>query len=142
MSKVSAYTARESDEYGYVHYPQEEHSTWQTLFENQESLVKAHACKEYLQGLSLLNLKTDQIPQLGDLNSVMQNATGWQTEAVPALISFDKFFSLLASQRFPVATFIRSKDELSYLKEPDIFQHLLYFQVLLQSLQPVWLNML
>lgn len=43
---------------------------------------------------------------------------------MPALIPFDTFFELLASRRFPVATFIRSPEELDYLKEPDIFHEL------------------
>lgn len=121
MSKVSKYIARSADANGRVNYPSEEHQTWETLYKNQEALVRERACKEYLQGLSLLDLPPDRIPQLGDVNSVMSAATGWQTEAVAALISFDKFFSLLACQRFPVATFIRSQEELDYLKEPDVF---------------------
>ena len=44
--------------------------------------------------------------------------------AVPALISFDRFFALLANRQFPVATFIRRRDELDYLQEPDIFHEI------------------
>ena len=51
-------------------------------------------------------------------------ATGWSVAAVPALISFDHFFALLADRRFPVATFIRRRDELDYLQEPDIFHEI------------------
>lgn len=43
---------------------------------------------------------------------------------MPALISFDHFFALLADRRFPVATFIRRRDELDYLQEPDIFHEI------------------
>lgn len=54
----------------------------------------------------------------------MQPATGWSVAAVPALISFDRFFALLANRQFPVATFIRRRDELDYLQEPDIFHEI------------------
>jgi phenylalanine-4-hydroxylase len=43
---------------------------------------------------------------------------------VPALIPFQTFFELLASKRFPVATFIRTPEELDYLQEPDIFHEI------------------
>ena len=42
-------------------------------------------------------------------------------EPVPALIPFDHFFDLLANRKFPAATFIRRREELDYLQEPDIF---------------------
>ena len=47
--------------------------------------------------------------------------TGWKTAAVPALINFGEFFRLLANKQFPVATFIRTREQFDYLQEPDIF---------------------
>ena len=49
------------------------------------------------------------------------SATGWQVEAVPALIPYSHFFSLLADKKFPAATFIRRREQLNYITEPDIF---------------------
>src|SRR5690606_2881051 len=34
------------------------------------------------------------------------------------------FFKLLAARKFPAATFIRRKEELDYLQEPDIFHEI------------------
>ncbi|MEN9391464.1 MAG: Phenylalanine-4-hydroxylase, partial [Pseudomonadota bacterium] len=45
-------------------------------------------------------------------------------EPVPALIDFNYFYNLLAQKKFPAASFIRSKEELKYLKEPDIFHEI------------------
>ena len=42
--------------------------------------------------------------------------TGWQTAEVPALINFGEFFRLLANKQFPVATFIRTREEFDYLQ--------------------------
>ncbi len=50
--------------------------------------------------------------------------TGWRVARVPALIPFQTFFELLASKQFPVATFIRTREELDYLQEPDIFHEI------------------
>ena len=66
----------------------------------------------------------DKIPQLGDVSKVLEATTGWQCHPVPALIGFGEFFKLLSEKKFPVATFIRSEEELDYLQEPDIFHEI------------------
>ena len=63
----------------------------------------------------------DGVPTPREINQVLQATTGWRVARVPALIPFQTFFELLASKQFPVATFIRSPQELDYLQEPDIF---------------------
>lgn len=42
----------------------------------------------------------------------------------PALIPAEKFFNLLANKKFPAATFIRRRDEIDYIEEPDIFHEI------------------
>lgn len=121
---ASLYTAHKPDEQGLIHYQDEEHGTWQILIERQLAALGSRACDEYQAGLTRLALPHDRIPQLAEINAVLQPATGWSVVAVPALISFDRFFTLLANRQFPVATFIRRRDELDYLQEPDIFHEL------------------
>jgi phenylalanine-4-hydroxylase len=43
---------------------------------------------------------------------------------VPALIDFTSFFRLLANRQFPAATFIRRREDMDYLQEPDIFHEI------------------
>ncbi|MCE9680087.1 phenylalanine 4-monooxygenase [Shewanella sp. AS1] len=124
MNKLTAYQAKHPDSQGYIAYSAEEHETWQALYQRQKGNLPHYACDEYLQGLSHLALPEDHIPQLKTLDKVLLEATGWKTAAVPALISFEKFFALLANREFPVATFIRSKEEFDYLQEPDIFHEI------------------
>ena len=88
------------------------------------NLADSRACQEYLDGIEQLALPHERIPQLGEINKVLQAATGWRVARVPALIPFQTFFELLASQQFPVATFIRTPEELDYLQEPDIFHEI------------------
>lgn len=121
---ATPYVARKPDTNGVIHYSDEENAIWHTLIERQLACVEGRACDEYVAGLARLALPHDRIPQLDDINRVLNPATGWQVSRVPALISFDRFFELLASRRFPVATFIRSRQELDYLQEPDIFHEL------------------
>jgi phenylalanine-4-hydroxylase len=122
--KTTRYVAREPDAEGIIHYPDSEHAVWNTLIERQLKLLPGRACDEYLDGLEQLALPNDRIPQLGEVNRVLERATGWQVARVPALIPFQTFFELLASKRFPVATFIRTPEEMDYLQEPDIFHEI------------------
>src|SRR5690606_3150131 len=122
--KATRYTAREPGGDGNIHYPEREHEVWNTLIERQLKLLPGRACAEYLDGLDQLALPHDRIPQLAEINRVLERSTGWQVARVPALIPFQTFFELLASKRFPVATFIRTPEELDYLQEPDIFHEI------------------
>lgn len=121
MKKKSTYVAKPVDANGNVAYTAEENAIWQELITRQMPLLQGRACDEFLYGLDLLNLHKDKIPQCHEVSSVLKTTTGWELEPVPALIPFDKFFNLLAHRKFPAATFIRRREELDYLQEPDIF---------------------
>lgn len=122
--KQTQYVAREPDTSGYIHYAESEHQVWHTLISRQLKVIEGRVCEEYFDGLARLDLPLERIPQLGEINQVLGTSTGWSVERVPALIPFQTFFELLASKRFPVATFIRTPEELDYLQEPDIFHEI------------------
>jgi phenylalanine-4-hydroxylase len=122
--KQTTYVAKPVDEHGIVSYTDDENAVWHELITRQHDVIQHRACQEYLDGLALLNFSYDKIPQCNDVSAILQETTGWALEPVPALISFDRFFYLLANRRFPAATFIRTKEELDYLKEPDIFHEI------------------
>lgn len=121
---MTSYVAKQSDEHGFIAWSDEENAIWGELITRQLSCIEGKACDEYLQGLQRLNLPTDRIPQLEEVSKVLRETTGWECAEVPALISFDRFFELLANKQFPVATFIRSREEFDYLQEPDIFHEI------------------
>lgn len=124
MTKTTHYKAKQPDAQGFIHYTDEEHATWHLLIKRQLKLIENRACDEFLNGLDKLDLPLHGIPQLSDIDAKLQKATGWKTQGVAALINFDRFFSLLAAKKFPVATFIRSKQEIDYVQEPDIFHEI------------------
>ncbi|MEL0619283.1 phenylalanine 4-monooxygenase [Psychrobacter proteolyticus] len=123
-NKKQPYISHQPDSNGHIHYSDDEHAMWQALLARQAEQTPNRACNAYLEGLTKLNLPTTHIPQLHDIDEVLQATTGWQTAAVPALISFGKFFKLLANKSFPVATFIRRFDDMEYIEEPDIFHEI------------------
>jgi phenylalanine-4-hydroxylase len=124
MGKSSKYEAKVPDANGVIPYTEEEHSVWRDLYARQIEIIQGRVCQEFHDGLEILNLPQDRIPQPKEVSKVLYERTGWQVEPVPALINFDRFFKLLAERKFPAASFIRSRDEMEYLQEPDIFHEI------------------
>jgi phenylalanine-4-hydroxylase len=102
-------------------YTAEEHDVWRTLFHRQEKILQRRACGEFLAGLEGLGVAADGIPDFRPLNEALRRATGWRIVAVPGLVPDDVFFEHLANRRFPSTCFIRRREQLDYLQEPDIF---------------------
>lgn len=121
---TSSYVAHTPDANGMVQYSDEENKVWHVLFDRQLKLLSGRACDEFLYGLNTLGLTAEHIPQLPEVSKKLKAQTGWQVASVPALISARAFFELLSTKHFPAATFIRTMDELDYVKEPDIFHEL------------------
>ena len=102
-------------------YSEEEHAIWRLLFERQEQLLAGRACCEYLNGLGALGVAARGIPDFRRLSEILDRTTGWRIVAVPGLVPDAVFFDLLARRRFPSTCFIRRRDQLDYLQEPDVF---------------------
>jgi phenylalanine-4-hydroxylase len=124
MAKKGKYISREADEAGFIDWSVSENKVWEKLINTQIEKIQGRVCAEYIQGLHELNLPLNRIPQLEEVSSVLRRKTGWEVEAVPCLISFDRFFELLAARKFPCATFIRRPEDMLYLQEPDIFHEI------------------
>ncbi|NBB15075.1 phenylalanine 4-monooxygenase [Caulobacter sp. SLTY] len=106
---------------GWADYTPEEHATWDILYERQAALLPGYACDEFLHGLDALNLHRGGIPNFDEINPELKRLTGWTVVAVPGLVPDEVFFDHLANRRFPAGQFIRKRDQLDYLQEPDIF---------------------
>ncbi|MBA2650427.1 MAG: phenylalanine 4-monooxygenase [Legionella sp.] len=124
MEFTSRYVAHVPDADGFIQYSEEDKKVWSILFNRQMKLLPGRACEAFLSGLKDLRICANEIPQLPQLGQILQEKTEWQLAPVVALISHRKFFELLANKQFPVATFIRSEEELNYVKEPDIFHEI------------------
>lgn len=124
MAKSNKYIAKRPDANGYIHYTDDEHSIWRELITGQNKLLEGQACAEYLTALDRLALPHERIPQCGEISEVLLDTTGWRFAPVAALISFDEFFRMLSQRIFPAASFIRSRAEMQYLQEPDIFHEI------------------
>ncbi|MFT4717003.1 MAG: phenylalanine-4-hydroxylase [Paracoccaceae bacterium] len=124
MSNIVNYTAKYRNAAGEIHYSPEENQVWRDLIAQQTPNVQEHCAAEYLNGLAKVNLPSDRVPQAGEISEILLGLTGWKVEPVPALIGFEQFFSMLAEKTFPAASFIRSRKDFDYIKEPDIFHEI------------------
>lgn len=115
------YIARIPDKDGIVAYTDADHKIWKFLIERQINLIQSYASEAYLNGLKILNLPYDRIPQCHEVSEGLMRTTGWSVEPVSAMVSEKEFFQLLANKKFPAATFIRDWEEKDYIEVPDIF---------------------
>ena len=102
-------------------YTAEDHETWDILFARQSKQLPGRAANAFLRGLDVLKLSKPGIPDFEELSERLMKATGWQVVAVPGLVPDDVFFDHLANRRFVAGNFIRRRDQLDYLQEPDVF---------------------
>ncbi len=122
--KKTRYEAKRPDRHGRIPYTDEENETWSILYQRQWQQLPGRACSDFIRGLERLELPTDRVPQPDEVSARLLDFTGWRVEPVPALINFTDFFALLAQRRFPAASFIRRREDLDYLQEPDIFHEI------------------
>ena len=127
-------------EQDWASYRDDEHETWRILFARQQDILRDRAAPEFLEGLKGLGIAADGIPDFERLSDILDAETGWRIVAVPGLAPDDVFFGHLANRRFPATNFIRRRDQLDYLKEPDVF-HDVYGHVPL-LLNPVFADYL
>lgn len=121
MPGTSNYTSKYPDANGVFHYTAEENAVWQELVDRQMAHLHGKICREYFFGIKKLSFPKGKVPQISHVNTLLQNAAGFGVEGVPALIPPSQFFALLSQRKFPVATFIRRREDIDYIEEPDIF---------------------
>ncbi len=102
-------------------YTAEQHAVWDTLFARQLELLPGRAANAFLAGLERLDLGRGGVPEFGRLSEELGRLTGWSVVPVPSLIPDHVFFWHLANRRFPAGNFIRNRDSLDYIQEPDVF---------------------
>ena len=102
-------------------FTDDDHAVWDLLFARQVDLLGTRVVTPFLDGIDLLRLSHPGVPDLEGLNAILEPRTGWRTVAVTGLVPDEIFFAMLATRIFPVGNFIRTREELDYLEEPDCF---------------------
>lgn len=102
------------------HYSAADHAIWRELFDRQLKLMPGRACSEFIDGLKQLQM-AEAVPRFDQLSEILMKRTGWQVVAVPGAVPGHIFFEHLANRRFPATDWIRTREQMGYLKEPDVF---------------------
>lgn len=105
-------------------FTDDDHAVWDLLFARQVELLGSRVVAPFLNGIDLLRLSHPGVPDLDELNAILEPRTGWKTVAVTGLVPDDIFFAMLSERVFPVGNFIRLREQLDYLEEPDCFHDL------------------
>lgn len=101
-------------------YTKDDHALWAELYARQTRLVKDYAAPVFVQSIAAMDC-ADAIPSFEALSKRLRAATGWEVVPVPGLLPDDVFFAHLAARRFPASWWIRTREEIDYLVEPDVF---------------------
>jgi phenylalanine-4-hydroxylase len=102
-------------------YTPRDHALWDRLFARQTAMLPGRAAPAFLEGLDILRLSKPGIPDFDELSERLRARTGWSVVAVPGLVPEAVFFEHLANRRFVAGRFIRTPEQIDYLREPDIF---------------------
>jgi phenylalanine-4-hydroxylase len=121
MPKDHSYLSKEPDANGFYAYTREEDAVWGELFVRQMQNLQGKVAPEYLAGVAALGLTPDRVPQVRDIDARLSELTGAGVKGVPAIIPPSQFFDLLSQRKFPVATFLRRREDMDYIEEPDLF---------------------
>lgn len=99
----------------------EQHGVWDRLFARQREMLRRRVVGDHLHCLARLGLEAPGIPDFDRLNERLHAATGWSVVAVPCRVPNHIFHRHLSERRFPAGNFIRTPEQLGYLREPDVF---------------------
>ena len=106
----------------YEKYTPDEQAVWKLLFDRQMHRLPGRASQAYMDGIEATGFPNSHIPDFErDLNPRLLPITGWRVVAVPGLIPNREFFERMADHQFPATTWLRTREQLDYLPEPDMF---------------------
>ncbi len=105
----------------YSVYSADDHDVWGILYRRRMADLENTGSRVFLEGAETIGLGQDRVPELGEVNRRLGAMTGWAAIPVTGFIEARQFFRCLAARRFPTTVIVRTREQLDYLPEPDIF---------------------
>lgn len=107
----------------YDKYSAEDHGTWTILYDRQIKNLQGKACPIFLDCVKdlLPDMNRNEVADFRKIVPRLQAANDWNITVVKGLIPVEDFFTLLAERNFCSSTWLRSRAQLDYLEEPDMF---------------------
>jgi len=107
-------------EQDYSRYTNDQQAEWGELVERRMGQLRRWACREYLDGWDALGLSGARIPFYPEISERMHERTGWRAQPVSGFMPERAFFEMLKNRLFPVTTWLRGRDSMDYIPEPDM----------------------
>jgi phenylalanine-4-hydroxylase len=107
-------------EQDYAKYTADQQALWSELVERRMAQLKQCACREYLEGWDALGLGAERIPCYPEISQRLYQRTGWRAQPVSAFMPERAFFEMLKARMFPVTVWLRSRESMDYIPEPDM----------------------
>jgi len=113
------YTAENQE----ISFTDEQHAIWADLFAGvHRPYLMEHICREYVDGLALLELDPLHIPTVAHLNERITPRTGWHIERTAVRYTLaDDWYKKFAQRIFMITDYLRTRDQLEFTPEPDMF---------------------
>ncbi len=104
----------------FENYTQDDLWVWTKLLKNQKPNFQ-YFSEEYLDCMHKIGLHKVEIPNFEEINSRLHAANGWGIFGVMEIVEIEDFLNFMNKKRFPATTWVRGKEEMEYLEEPDMF---------------------
>ena len=101
-------------------YAEAEHDVWRIVCGELHALHERLACATYLEGKQRLGLPESRIPQLTEVNELLQPLTGFRYVPAAGLVPLLQFYGSLADGVFHSTQYIRHHSVPLYTPEPDV----------------------
>ena len=115
---------REGEAVPPVEYTEDEQGVWRTVWEHLDGLHARYACRAYRDCADLVSLDRERIPQLAEVNKVLERTTGFTMKPVAGLVSDRTFLGHLGRGVFLATQYIRHASRPLYTPEPDVVHEL------------------
>lgn len=103
-----------------VEYNAREQRVWRYVAEELEELHENLASEFYLKAKRNLEIKTDRIPQITEMNKRLGELSGFRLAPIEGLVETRGFLSWLSYRTMLCTQYIRHHSQPAYTPEPDI----------------------
>ncbi|HSP13350.1 MAG TPA: phenylalanine 4-monooxygenase [Thermoanaerobaculia bacterium] len=107
-----------------IDYTEDEQKVWRAVWRSLAPLHERYACRAYLDATERVSLPHDRIPQLADVNAVIEPLHGFRMLPVAGLVTARAFLSRLGEQVFLSTQYMRHWSVPLYTPEPDVVHEL------------------
>ncbi len=108
-----------------ANYTKKEHQLWEKIGEKLHVLHKKHACQIYKDAFKKLDISTNKIPEIGEINQKLKQFHNFTIEPIHGLVSTRAFFRKFKDKTMLSTQYIRHHSKPEFTPEPDVVHELI-----------------